>query len=467
MGGLAFALTVHGSNFVPSSTVNWNGNSRTTTFLSSTQLQAHIMAADLGTPGKAVITVVNPAPGGGTSNSVNFTVPADTIVYASGRALDGSNAVGTATNIWVENPDGSGATPLTHLTAVNADSSSPAWSPDGSRIAYTSFRALNGADAAGNAGNLWVMNADGSGQTALTKLTASFAGSLNPAWSPDGSKIVFTSERALDGSDALAGAANIWVVNADGSSPTPLTRLNSIKSNNPVWSPDGSKIVFVSARALDGSDAANTNNVLNIWVMNADGSGQTALTKLSASLADSLNPTWSPDGSRIAFESVGALDGSDAANTPNLDSNIWVMKADGSSRTPVTTLTAAFIVSAIPAHPSWSPDGNRLVYESERSLEGSNLPDLFQTLNIWVMNADGSGAAPLTALASGQSCLAPRWSPGGNKIFFVSQRALDGSDAFNTNSTFNIWVVSADGSSRTPLTKITAAGGDSTSPDQP
>jgi len=466
MGGLAFTLTVHGSNFVPSSTVNWNGNSRTTTFVSSTQLQAHIMAADLATPGNVAITVVNSAPGGGTSNSVDFTVPADTIVYASGRALSGLDAMGNATNIWIENPDGSGATPLTNLTAVNADSTSPAWSPNGSRIAYTSFRVLNGTDAAGATGNIWVMNADGSGQTALTKLSATLANSLNPAWSPDGSKIIFTSERALDGSDAIGAAVYIWVMNADGSSPTPLTRLITTNSKNPTWSPDGSKIAFQSARALDGSDAANTNNVLNIWVINADGSGLAPLTKLSAPFADSLNPAWSPDGTRIAFESVGALDGSDAANT-NLDSNIWVMKADGSSRSPATTLTAAFIASAVPAHPSWSPDGSRIVYESERSLEGSNLPDAFQTLNIWVMNADGSGAAPLTALASGQSCLAPHWSPGGNKIFFVSNRALDGRDAFNTNLTSNIWVVSADGSSRTPLTKITAVGGDSTSPDQP
>lgn len=409
--------------------------------------------------------------GCGSHATAPSTVPADTITFSSGRALDGSDAANNAgtRNIWVVNPDGSGAKPLT--TLANADSANPAWSPDGSKIAFDSARAFDGSDAA-NSGltkNIWIMNAAGSSQIALTKISVGFADSTNPVWSPDGRKIAFQSGRALDGSNAAntSSTQNIWVINADGSGPTPLTRLTSgvTEAKNPLWSPDGTRIAFQSARALDGSDAANVNQTLNVWLMNADGSGQTPLTKLTAKSADSLNPAWSPDGSKIAFESVAALDGSNAANT-NLQSNVWVVKADGSSPAPLTRLTAASLVSAVPIHPAWSPDGSKIVYESMRSLEGSNLPDL-NTINLWVINADGSATAPLTALGSGAQSLEPRWSPGGGKLFFASQRALDGRDAFNANSTFNIWVLSTDGSSRTPLTKITALGGDSRSPRQP
>ena len=73
-GGAAFTLTVNGTNFTGSSTVNWNGNARTTTFVSATQLTAAIPAADIATAGTAAVTVVTPAPGGGTSNAQTFTI---------------------------------------------------------------------------------------------------------------------------------------------------------------------------------------------------------------------------------------------------------------------------------------------------------------------------------------------------------------------------------------------------------
>src|SRR6266568_2031797 len=85
-GALAFTLTVNGSNFINGSTVQWNGSSRTTTFVSGTRLQAHIMAADLASPGKATVTVINSAPGGGTSGGATFTVAVNTIAFQSGRA---------------------------------------------------------------------------------------------------------------------------------------------------------------------------------------------------------------------------------------------------------------------------------------------------------------------------------------------------------------------------------------------
>jgi Tol biopolymer transport system component len=468
---LAFTLTIHGSNFVPASTVEWNGTNRAATFVSSGQLQTQIMQADVAAAGKVMVTVVNPAPGGGSSNAATFTVAADTIAFESGRALDGSNATNNTFNIWVVNPDGSGASPLSGLIAANAESQAPAWSTDGSRIAFHSRRALNFSDAENANGtiNIWVVDADGSGITPLTKLTAANASSFLPVWSPDGRKVAFNSQRALDGSDAANTNAinNIWVINADGSGASALTTLTALGAGSfaPAWSPDGSKIVFKSSRALDGSDAANPGSNTNVWVMNADGSGAPVpVTKLTA--GSSFFPAWSPDGSKIAFSSQGALDGSDALNT-NGTYNIWVAKADGSGgATPLTKLTALGTGSF---QPVWSPDGSKIAFASQRALDGSNNPNTNNAIqNIWMMNSDGSQATPLTKLTAADSAsFDPAWSPDGGKIFFDSRRALDGTNSANTNLTVNIWAMNSDGSSATALTKITSSGGDSAHPTQP
>jgi Tol biopolymer transport system component len=195
------------------------------------------------------------------------------------------------------NADGSNPTPLTRITASGGDSTSPVWSPDGSKIAFESGRALDGSNAADAHGssNIWVMNADGSNVTPLTRLSAG-SRSQQPIWSPDGSKVAFPSNRALNGSDGINAATNIWLMNADGSNATPLTALTTGGANSfhPVWSPDGASIVFHSARALNGTDAINTNGTNNIWVIKADGSGATPLTQLTAQFASSVNAEWHP-----------------------------------------------------------------------------------------------------------------------------------------------------------------------------
>jgi Tol biopolymer transport system component len=460
---------VNGANFVASSTVEWNGNSRTTTFVSSTQLQAHILAADVASPGKVNVTVVNPATGGGTSNAATFTVVANTIAFESTRALDGSNAGDTnvVDNIWTINPDGSGALPLTKLAFGKVVGNHvPVWSPDGSRIAFASGRAFDGSDTpnTNNTLNLWAMNADGSAAGALTKLTAIDAFSRNPAWSPDGRKIACESGRALDGSDSFNLSANIWVMNSDGSGGAPLTKIsvNGGDSIEPVWSPDGTKVLFASQRALDGSNAANTNSVQNVWTVRSDGSGATPLTKLT--MAFSGRPAWSPDSSKIAFESDRAFDGSDARDVGSV-LNIWVVNADGSGAAALTKLTTS---SAGSFEPVWSPDGCRILFASARALDGSDSVNTNFTQNIWVINADGSNPRPLTRItvAVGSS-FGARWTPDGSKVVFTSLRALDGSDNANANATENIWIMNADGSGAVPLTQITAPNADSFAPNQP
>ena len=266
------------------------------------------------------------------------TPPAGRIAFESTR--DGN------AEIYVMNADGTGQTRLTHNEAQDVG---PSWSPDGRRIAFESTRD-------GNA-EIYVMNADGSGQT---RLTHNEARDVGPSWSPDGRRIAFTSERD--------GNGEIYVMNADGSGQTRLTH-NEADDWHPSWSPDGRRIAFNSYR--DGN--------WDIYVMNADGSGQTRLTHNEA--GDGI-PSWSPDGRRIAFDS-------------NRDGNaeIYVMNADGSGQTRLTH-NEAWDYS-----PSWSPDGRRIAFDSNR--DGN--------WEIYVMNADGSGQTRLTHNEAADEW--PSWSP--------------------------------------------------------
>lgn len=211
----------------------------------------------------------------------------------------------------------SNGTGSTRLTASGQDGD-PAWSPDGAKIAFRS-------DRDGNV-EIYVMNADGSNPVRLTNNTSA---DTRPAWSPDGSRIAFTSDRD--------GNAEIYVVNADGSGVVRLT--NNIATDDAAdWSPDGSKIAFTSNRGLSAS---------GIYVMNADGGG---VTRLSGPFVD-YQPAWSPDGAKIAFSRLSGC----YYNT--CTSSISVMAADGSGVTPLTPSW-----SSADTDPTWSPDGQRIAY---------------------------------------------------------------------------------------------------------
>jgi TolB protein len=413
------------------------------------------------------------------------TAPASTssLVFASTRALDGSDAanINNDSNIWRVNADGSGTTPLTRLTAASQSTGAPIWSPDGSKIAYISARALDGSNATNIFGgpNIWVMNADGSGAMPVTKFTfdlcavfgglpvcltplqyqarSLFSSQASPLiWSPDGSKLAFLSSQALDGSNSLLpgsplpGAVNIWIVNADGTGATPVTKMpfGDLTLAFPTWSPDGGKIAFLSGG--------------NFWVVNTNGTGLTPLTKLTlrTNAAAYGGPVWSPDSTKLVYASAQAFDGSDAVN-PTFTVNIWMANADGSGATPLTKLTANAGNSLLHCiTPAWSPDGSKIAFVSQRAFDGSDATNGAGADNVWVINADGSNPTPVTRLLHA-SMSSPAWSPDSRKLAFTSPRLLDGSDGSNggnnpNNNVSNIWIINADGSGATPLTRLTA-----------
>jgi Tol biopolymer transport system component len=330
------------------------------------------------------------------------------IAFDSNRAQDGSDALhaSSSSEIWTVDADGSHAIALTAITdlAFHAWASTPAWSPDGLRLSAVYVCCLSLFS------NVAVLNADGSNFTRLTGFSSGQeqTGTGSGRWSPNGLKLLFDAPGAAGPSILDTPPQNIWVMNADGSGQTPLTNLTSYNSHSfdPRWSPDGSEVAFSSSRALDGSDAVNTNGTINIWVMQADGTGVRPLTRLTAAGVDCEFASWSPDGTQLVFESAGALDGSDATNA-NRTVNIWVVAANGGSPTSVTNLTAA---GASSHHAAWSPDGSKLAFDSHRSLDGSDAAN--DASNIWTMNFNGSGATPLTKItANGADSVQPVWRP--------------------------------------------------------
>jgi WD40 repeat protein len=260
-------------------------------------------------------------------------------------------------DIWTINSNGTGGIRLTTHAAPDVE---PAWSPDGSKIAFRSDR--------DGSGEIYAMTADGSG---VTRLTQHAALDTRPTWSPDGRRIAFQSGR--DGND------EIYVMNADGSGVTRLSS-NDGSDRQPAWSPDGQKIAFASDR--DGN--------FEIYVMNADGS---AATRLTTHATDDVQPAWSPDGSRVAFTRFAGCDyyGYGCSN------DIYVINVTGLGVTPL------IVGWEDHTEPAWSPDGRKIAVTLTVCFYYSHCDDA--SSSVMVARTDGTNVTDVT----NGSASSPSW----------------------------------------------------------
>jgi Tol biopolymer transport system component len=260
---------------------------------------------------------------------------------ASGAGNSATERIAFVTNrdgnyeIYSMHIDGTLAANLTHNPTGDFE---PSWSPDGSQIAFKTFRASSVIPDA------FLMQSNGMSQTLLVS-TASF-----PTWSPNGTRIAYL------GGGFVPNGNEIFVVDSNGLNITNVTSNTVQEQGRITWSPNGSQLAFTSER--DGNYEIYTMSITS-----------TAQTRLTFNPARDASAAWSPDGTKIAF-------------TSDRDGNyeIYTMQADGAAVVRLTTNAAA------DDWPAWSPDGTRLAFTSDR--DGNN--------EIYIMQADGSQPVRLT-----------------------------------------------------------------------
>ena len=262
-----------------------------------------------------------------------------------------SSRTGTK-EIWVMDYDGANQHPVTSLHTISL---TPRWSPDASRIAFTCFAPAHGVVSP----QICMYSVDANKVVTFPRYRGT---NSSPAWSPDGSHLMFSS--------SMLGNPELFLTDASGSTPKRLTFANGA-STSPAWNPKtGQSVVFVSDRG----------GIPKLFMMNADGTNSAEIDLPDKGYL--IDPSWAPNGQILAF----------SWRRPEGNYDIYVMDA---STHQLVELTRD---SARNERPSWAPDGRHIVFESTRG--GSR--------QIWTMLADGSQARQLTTQGHNES---PNWSP--------------------------------------------------------
>lgn len=271
----------------------------------------------------------------------------------------------------------------TRLTSTVAREWSPAPSPNGTRIAFTREQVLVALDGDFNYRyHVYVMAADGTGERKLVDMLSS----TMPAWSPDGARIAFLGYTVTGEGNEVVDP-ELYIVGADGGGLQQLTQRSPCEGA-PQWSPNG-RMIACGTTTYGG----------RFLVMNADGSQQRLLNPNEAQSNSSF--IWSPDSTRIVYVS-GTYPGSSA---------IKVLPVDGSPSVTLLTSTNQGDRREIYAAPRWSPDGQRIIFVT-MVLTGATMARMIE-----VINTDGSGRTRLIErdmVTIGY----PAWSPDGSLIVF-------------------------------------------------
>lgn len=318
-----------------------------------------------------VMGVPDPDSAGGTESFRVEGLTQGQLVYLAIRTADLSDNWSALSNVIAATPD---VIPARQLTTNPNPSSSgakkPAWSPDGTTIAFH-------ADWSNPLARheIYITPAIGGEPVQLTQDPA--YDNLDPCWSPDGTRIALTS-----GPPIGTSPSGLRAMNADGSELMQLVGYTSHQLSHPAWSSDGRTIAYSVVRQIFWS-----------WIclIDLDGGEPRAFTD-STQVADS--PAWSPDGTQIAFAS------SAGGNT-----EIWIAAADGTGARQITTTVGGYA-----DYPAWSRDGSRIALTVRRS----------NNSEIYVMASDGSDLRQLTFEPGSDE--APCWSPDGRQIAFTSNR---------------------------------------------